>query len=225
MNEVIRSFERPKKELLDAYQGMQAATLHEVLGKAGAMTHDIRPVWPGSFMCGSALTVQSRPGDNLMLHKAVSMAKPGDILVVAVDGFLEAGIWGEIITVAAMKKGIVGIVTDGSVRDTIPIKGLGFPMFCKGISMKGTTKQNPGKINNPVTIGDIVIHPGDIVLGDNDGVVVIPLQMARDVLAAAQKKEEVESNVISRIRQGECTMDILGFNEAYIRLNLTEGKG
>ena len=224
MYEVIRNFKRPDKELLEAYQGMQAATLHEVMGKAGAMTHDIRPAWPGSFVCGSALTVQSRPGDNLMLHKAVSMAQPGDILVVAVDGFLEAGIWGEIITVAAMEKGIVGIITDGTVRDTMPIKSLGFPMFSKGFSMKGTTKQNPGKINNPITLGGVVIHPGDIVLGDNDGVVVVPLSKAREVLEAAHKKEEAESDVIRRIRKGECTMDILGFNEAYLRLNLTEEK-
>jgi len=220
--EVIKNFERPDMELLEEYKSMQAATLHEVMGKAGAMTNDIRPAWPGSFLCGSALTIQTRPGDNLMLHKAVSLAKPGDVLVVTVDGYLEAGIWGEIITVAAMEKGITGIVTDGSVRDTMPIKTLGFPMFSRGISMKGTTKQNPGKINHPITLCGVVIHPGDIVLGDNDGVVVVPLKMARDVLEAARKKEKVESDVMDRIRQGECTMDILGFNEAYARLSLAE---
>lgn len=222
MYDIVKNFERPSKELLEEFSKMQAATLHEVMGKKGAMLSDIRPAWSGTFVCGSALTVQSRPGDNLMLHKAVSMAKPGDILIVTVDGYLEAGIWGEIITVAAMEKGIVGIVTDGSVRDTMPIKELGFAMFSRGISMKGTTKQNPGKINNPITLGGVVVNPGDIVLGDNDGVVVVPLKIVREVLEAAKNKEKAESDVMNKIREGGCTMDILNFNEAFARLGLKE---
>jgi 4-hydroxy-4-methyl-2-oxoglutarate aldolase len=181
---------------------MQAATLHEVMGKQGAMTSDIRPVWPGSFVVGSALTVKSRPGDNLMLHKAVSVAKPGDILVVDVDGYSEAGIWGEIITAAAQEKGIVGIITNGTVRDSMPIQRMSFPMFSRGLSMKGTTKMTPGTINHPVTVCGVTVNPGDIVLGDNDGVVVVPLEKAREVLAHAKQKETDEAEVIRRIRQG-----------------------
>ena len=139
MYDIIKNFKRPSSDLLEQYRSMQAATLHEVMGKKGAMTSDIRPVWSGTFVVGSALTVKSRPGDNLMLHKAVSIAHPGDILAVDVDGFTEAGIWGEIITIAAKQKGIVGIVTNGTVRDTMPIRTLNFPMFSRGVSMNGTT--------------------------------------------------------------------------------------
>ncbi len=222
MYQVVKKFTRPSAALLEAYKGMQAATLHEVMGKRGAMIHDIRPVWPGDFVVGSALTVKSRPGDNLMLHKAVSMANPGDILVVDVDGFQEAGIWGEIITTAAKMKGIVGIVTNGTVRDSMPIKDMDFPMFTRGLSMKGTIKLTPGLINNPITICGVNVNPGDIVLGDNDGVVVVPLADAEKILELAKKKEANEATVMERIRNGESTMDILGFQDAYNRLGLTE---
>lgn len=222
MYQVVKKYPRPSSELLEAYKSMQAATLHEVMGKRGAMLHNIRPVWPGSFVVGSALTVKSRPGDNLMLHKAVSIAKPGDILVVDVDGFQEAGIWGEIITTAAKMKGMVGIVTNGTVRDSMPIKDLDFPMFTNGLSMKGTTKMTPGLINNPITIFGVTVNPGDIVLGDNDGVVVVPLAEAEKVLELAREKEASEALVMERIRKGECTMDILGFRDAYNKLGLTE---
>ena len=224
MYDIIKNINRPSDDLLEQYRNMQAATLHEVMGKKGAMTSDIRPVWPGTFVVGSALTVKSRPGDNLMLHKAVSIAKPGDILVVDVDGYTEAGIWGEIITVAAMEKGIVGIITNGTVRDTMPIRDLNFAMFSRGMSMKGTTKQNPGYINHPITLCSILVKPGDIVLGDNDGVVVIPLEKAEEVLIAARKKESDEALIMERIRAGESTMDILGFNDAFYRLGLSEEK-
>ncbi len=222
MYDITKFYKRPGKELLDAYSCMQTATLHEVMGRKGAMDSDIRPVWPGTRVAGSALTVKCRPGDNLMLHKAVSIAKPGDILVVTVDGFLEAGVWGEIITVAAMEKGIVGIITDGSVRDTIPIRDLGFAMFSRGISMKGTTKQNPGIINGTISISGVVVNPGDIIVGDHDGVVAVPLAKAEEVLKLAIEKEKAEAAVMDEIRKGGSTMNILGFNDALARLGLSE---
>ena len=160
MNDIVKNFPRPDEGLLASYEDQQPATIHESMGKRGALSNDIRPAWFGTRLCGCALTVHCRPGDNLMLHKAVSMAKPGDVLVVSVDGFTEAGIWGEIITVAAMEKGIRGIVTDGGVRDTIPIHKLGFPMYSRGISMKGTTKTTAGTIGQPVVIGGVLVKIG-----------------------------------------------------------------
>lgn len=222
MADIIKNFQRADLALLKEYESMQAATLHEVMGKRGSMTGDIRPVWPGSFVVGTALTVQARPGDNLMLHKAVSIAKPGDILVVDVGGFTEAGIWGEIITVAAMEKGIVGIVTNGTVRDSMPIRELGFPMFSRGLSMKGTTKMTPGTIGHPVTVCGVQVCPGDVVLGDNDGVVVVPLAQAKEVLKLAREKEASEAAVMEKIRAGGCTLDLLGFRSALEHLNLSE---
>lgn len=222
MYDVIRHFPRPDKALVDALGKLQSATLHEAMGKRGALPHTIKPIWPGTALAGVALTVKSRPGDNLMLHKAVSLAQPGDVLVVDNEGFLEAGLWGEIITVAAMQKGILGLVTNGACRDTLPIRDLGFPVFCAGVSIKGTTKAVPGKINHPLAFDGVTIHPGDVIVADNDGVVVVPCEEAAQVLQAALTKEKTEAEIMRRIRAGGSTMDLLGFNEAYARLGLSE---
>lgn len=222
MFDVIKHYPRPDRALAEALGKVQSATLHEAMGKRGALPHTIKPIWPGMTLCGAALTVKSRPGDNLMLHKAVSLAQPGDVLVVDNDGFLEAGLWGEIITIAAMQKGIVGLVTNGACRDTLPIRELGFPVFCAGVSIKGTTKAVPGKINHPLSFEGVIINPGDILVADQDGVVVIPCGEAAQVLQAAQNKEKTEAEVIRQIRAGGSTMDLLGFNEAYARLGLSE---
>ena len=140
MDDIIKYFPRPEKTLVEALGKIQTATLHEAMSKRGAPPHTIKPIWPGMNLCGTALTVKSRPGDNLMLHKAVSLAQPGgDVLVVNNEGFLDAGMWGEIITVAAMEMAMVGIVTNGACRDTLPIQVLGLPVFCAGVSIKGTT--------------------------------------------------------------------------------------
>ncbi len=222
MDDVIKTVSRTDKALIEALGKIQSATLHEVMGKRGAFPHTIKPIWPEMTLCGSAMTVKARPGDNLMLHKAVSLAQPGDLLVVENDGFIEAGMWGEIITVAAMEKGITGLVTNGGVRDTVQIRQLGFPVFCAGVSIKGTTKSVPGKINHPVSFEGVIIHPGDIIVGDNDGVVVVPRAEAQKVLEAAQAKEAAEAEIIRKIRAGQSTMDLLGLQEAYQRLDLSE---
>lgn len=222
MYDVVKNFPRPDQALVEALGKVQSATLHEAMGKRGALPHYIKPIWPECNLCGVALTVKSRPGDNLMLHKAVSLAHPGDVLVVDNDGFVEAGLWGEIITVAAMQRGIVGIVTNGAVRDTVPIRELGFPVFCAGVSIKGTTKAVPGKINNPISFDGVTVNPGDIVVGDSDGVVIVPRTEAEQVLEAALAKDRSEAEVMRKIREGQSTMDLLGFNDAYRRLGLSE---
>ena len=222
MYDVIKNHPRPSQELLEAFSKLQPAAIHEAMGKRGALNSDIRPAWFGAHLCGSALTIKAAPGDNLMLHKAVSIAQPGDVLVVDMDGFTECGPWGEIITKAAMKAGITGIVTNGSVRDTEPIHDLGFPMFSRGCCMKGTTKMKAGKINNPIVIGNIQVNAGDIVVADNDGVVVVPLEEAEAVLKATQEKEAAEAKIMERVAAGECTMDILNIRATYEALGLTE---
>lgn len=222
MYDVVKNFPRPDRSLVEALGKVQTATLHESMGKRGAFPHYIRPVWPECTLCGVAFTVKSRPGDNLMLHKAVALARPGDVLVVDNEGFVEAGLWGEIVTIAAMQKGIVGLVTNGAVRDTRQIRDLGFPVFCAGISIKGTTKAVPGKINNPISFEGVIVNPGDIVIGDNDGLVAIPCGEAEQVLRAARTRETTEAEVIKKIKEGHSTMELLGFNEAYKRLGLSE---
>lgn len=198
----------------------EAALLHEALGKRGAMQHDVRPAFAGAKLFGRALTIRSAPGDNLMLHLALSIAQPGDVLVVTVDGFLEAGIWGEIATVAAQVRGVRGLVTDGAVRDTEMIAKMGFPIFSRGLSIKGTTKRQKGELNKPIVVGGAVVNPGDIIVGDADGVVVVPAGEVDAAIAKAHEIQQKEAGVMARLKQGDLTLDLLNMRPALKELGL-----
>lgn len=198
----------------------EAALLHEALGKRGAMNHDMRPAFAGAKVLGRALTIRSAPGDNLMLHLALSIAQPGDVLVVTADGFLEAGIWGEIATVAAQVRGVRGLVTDGAVRDTEMIAQMGFPIFSRGLSIKGTTKRQKGDLNKPIVVAGALVHPGDYVVGDADGVVVVPAGEVDAAIAKANEIREREADVMARLKKGELTLDLLNFRPALKELGL-----
>lgn len=198
----------------------EAALLHEALGKRGAMQHDVRPAFAGAKVLGRALTIRSAPGDNLMLHLALSIAQPGDVLVATVDGFLEAGIWGEIATVAAQVRGVRGLVTDGAVRDTEMIAKMGFPIFSRGLSIKGTTKRQKGELNKPIVVGGAVVNPGDIIVGDADGIVVVPAGEIDAAVAKAHEIQQKEAGVMARLKAGELTLDLLNMRPALKELGL-----
>jgi 4-hydroxy-4-methyl-2-oxoglutarate aldolase len=218
--DINRNVRRPDGAVVAALAKYQTAVIHEAIGKRGAFPHTVRPVWPESVVCGVALTVHARPADNLLIHKAVEMASPGDVLVVENGGFLEAGIWGEILTLAAMQKGIVGLITNGAIRDTVQIKALGFPVFSGGVSIKGTTKFAPGEINAPVYFEGVEVCPGDIIAGDNDGIVVIPYGIASEAVQLAGQKDVAEAKMMERVKNGESTMDILNLGEPFAALGL-----
>jgi len=222
MKPIITEVQRPSDELLQKFEGLTSALILEAMGKLGALTNDFKPVYHGARFFGCALPVKGYPGDNLMLHKAISIAKPGDVLVATVNGFTEAGLWGEIATEAAQAMGIRALVTDGAVRDTAEIAGLGFPVFARAISIKGTTKRQAGLINHPILIGGVMVEAGDIVIGDVDGVVVVPLKKAEAVLKRAQEIVEFETKVIEGIREGKLTIDLLGLRPALKELGLED---
>lgn len=222
MKPIITEVQRPSDELLQKFEGLTSALILEAMGKLGALTNDFKPVYHGARFFGCALPVKGYPGDNLMLHKAISIAKPGDVLVATVNGFTEAGLWGEIATEAAQAMGIRALVTDGAVRDTAEIAGLGFPVFARAISIKGTTKRQAGLINHPILIGGVMVEAGDIVIGDVDGVVVVPLKKAEAVLKRAQEIVEFETKVIEGIRKGKLTIDLLGLRPALKELGLED---
>lgn len=198
----------------------EAALIHEAMDKQGALSASIRPAYAGARVCGCALTVRSMPGDNLMLHKALSIAQPGDVVVATVGGFLEAGIWGEIASVAAIQRGVRGLVTDGAVRDVDAIAELGFPMFCGGLSIKGTSKCQKGAVNEPIVIGNVLIHPGDFIIGDTDGVVSIPRDRLEKTIDAARAIKTREADVMKRLSEGELTIDVLGLRDTLQKLGL-----
>jgi 4-hydroxy-4-methyl-2-oxoglutarate aldolase len=191
-------------------RALGAATVYEAQGAKGALDSGIKPIDPASRLVGPALTVDTRPADNLMLHYALLKAKPGDVLVVDAKGFLEAGPWGDVLTAAALKAGVAGLVIHGAVRDAEAIVATGFPVFCRGLSIKGTGKVHPGKVNVPVCIGDVLIRPGDIVVGDRDGLVIVSPDEVESVLASARAREAKEAGFRSAIEKGASTAELLG---------------
>jgi 4-hydroxy-4-methyl-2-oxoglutarate aldolase len=173
-------------------------------------------------VCGTAVTVKVRPGDNLILHKAIYVAKAGDVIVADADGFTEAGPWGEIMAVAALARGIAGLVISGSVRDAEAMQALGFPVFSCGLCIKGTEKTSLGLINHPLNLDNVTINPGDLILGDRDGVVVVKREESEEVFMKSMAREEKEKGIKERLRNGEATLDIYGFGEILKARGLTE---
>jgi 4-hydroxy-4-methyl-2-oxoglutarate aldolase len=225
MYDVIKHYPRVDKELIELYTRLgESASIHECMNKTGAMDSRMRPLWPGNRLCGVALTVQCRPADNIMLHKAIDMAQRGDVIVVCCGEYIEAGgMWGGMMTASAMTKGVAGLVTDSSVRDSILIKKLGFPVFSCGINIKGSTKALPGTINHTVCVCGVTVNPGDLIFGDNDAVVVVPREKAQEIYHLALSREQKEDVLLKRIQNGAgTTFDLLGFNKNYEKLGLSE---
>lgn len=192
---------------------LPAATLHEAGGRIGVMPSAIKPVIPGFRICGPAVTVQSPGGDNLWLHRALYVAQPGDVLVVHVSGAYDFGYWGEIMSSAARARQLGGLVIDGCVRDGSVLADFGFPVFARGLCIRGTGKDfgARGWINHPVLFDDLTVHPGDLIVGDTDGVVVIPRVRAADVVAAAVTREAKEADIVQRIDSGARTLEVYNF--------------
>ncbi|PHV29467.1 4-hydroxy-4-methyl-2-oxoglutarate aldolase [Janthinobacterium sp. BJB426] len=205
---------------LHALRQLGAATIYEAQGAKGALDSGIKPIAPGMRLAGPALTVDTRPADNLMLHYAMLKAQPGDVLVVDAKGFLEAGVWGDVFTEQAQRIGLAGLVIHGAVRDAAAMTEAGFPVFSRGLSIKGTGKHQPGRLNVTVTIGDVSIDPGDIIVGDQDGVVVVRRHEVDAVLQKSRQREEKEARFRQQIRDGATTVDLLGLEETLRRLAL-----
>lgn len=195
---------------LEMLKRLGSATIHEAQGQKGAIDSALRPIDPSVRLAGRALTVDSRPSDNLAIHYALTKARPGDVLVVDAKGFVEAGPWGDLLTLAAQKIGIVGLVIDGSVRDASTIMEMGFPTFSRGLSIKGTTKNQPGKVNVTVNIGGVAVNPGDIVVGDRDGLVVVMQDEVEQVIRLSLAREEKENGIRDAIAAGMSTVELLG---------------
>lgn len=192
---------------------LPAATLHEAGGRTGVMPPAIKPVSPAFRVCGPAVTVHSPGGDNLWLHRALYVAQPGDVLVVHVGGVHDYGYWGEIMSAAARARQLGGLVIDGCVRDGAILADFGFPVFARGLCIRGTAKDfgARGWINHPVLFNDLTVDAGDLVVGDIDGVVVIPRARAAEVVSAAVAREAKEADVIRRIDAGERTLEVYNF--------------
>lgn len=222
MPHVITRIQRPTPDLVQRFSQLSTATVHEAQGKLGAMSEDIKPIYPGMKVCGPAFTVLGHPGDNLILHKALAIAQPGDVLVVDMGGHTEGGYWGEMMATSAMARGIRGLVINGTVRDAAAMRDMGFPVFAKGISMKGTYKEALGFVNHPISCAGVIVHPGDLVLGDDDGVVVVPLGRLEEVLQKSLARDQHEDEVRRKLAQGITTLELMGLAEVLKRKGLEE---
>lgn len=194
-------------------RALSTATLHEAANKSGALPSAIKPTSNGFRLCGSALTVQSPGGDNLWLHRALDIAQPEDVLVVHVGGQYHHGYWGEIMSTAARVRRLGGLVIDGCVRDAELLEKIGFPVFARGLCIRGTGKDfgARGWINAPVLFEDVVISPGDLIVGDEDGVVCVAHARIDGVLAQARERDRLEEHILRRIEAGESTLDVYGW--------------
>lgn len=197
-------------EIIEHLADLGTATLHEAAGRIGALPGAIAPIARAMRLSGKALPVYAPEGDNLAIHRAIAMASPGDVLVVANGGTLFHGPFGDILALAAQKRGISGLVIDGAVRDSGSLIEMGFPVFARGISIRGTIKEDPGTVGVPVTIGGVIVHSGDVVVGDADGVVVLPSDNLGSLLEAARARITEENAIRARIKDDELTLDILG---------------
>ena len=188
-----------------------SATIYEASGLDCFLPATLRPAWPGAAIVGTALPVRTAAGDNLPLHLALEVATPGEVLVVDAAG-AAYGYWGEVLAVAAAERGVLGLVIDGGVRDTERLQELGFPVFSSAIALRGTAKDDPGSVGEPIRVGTAPVSRGDVVVADRDGVVVVPADQFDAVLVAARERQRKERAFLERIRAGELTLDIYGFS-------------
>ena len=201
--EIVKDIARVAPDVVQKASKFQAAILADVAGRRGTMNGRIAPVSPGMQLCGPAYTIEVRGGDNLMIHTAITLAKPGDILVIDGKADRTCALMGAIMINACKALRLGGVVMDGAVRDTLDLRELGFPVFSVGANPNGPTKFIPGRINHPISCGGIAVNPGDLILGDADGVVVIERDKAASLLEAAQKKVDDETARIAGIQQGK----------------------
>jgi 4-hydroxy-4-methyl-2-oxoglutarate aldolase len=196
--------------LLARAAARSTATLHEAAQKTGALPAAIKPLALSVRLCGPAFPVRSPGGDNLWLHHALYAARPGEVLVVDVSGTPEFGYFGEVMAVAAVARGLTGLVIDGGVRDAERMLAMNFPVFSRTPAIRGTIKdpRAPGSLGTAVRLGEVSIERGDLVCGDGDGVVVLPREKAADIIAAAERRDAEEEQIFARLRGGESTLDI-----------------
>ena len=217
---VYRNIQRAAPEAVERLSRFGVATVHEAMGRLGLMKPAIRPVWSGAAACGPAVTVLLQPGDNWMLHVAAELIRPGDVVVAACTADSTDGFFGDLLATSYRARGAKGLVIDGGVRDAKDLTAMGFPVFSRAIHAKGCARATLGSVNVPVVCAGAFVNPGDVVIADDDGVVVVPAASAMAVAEAAEARSANEDAKRERFAAGELGLDMYSLREPLARAGL-----
>ena len=217
---VVRKINRPPADVVRLLGELGVATVHEAQGRTGLMRPYMRPIYPAARLAAPAITVSCHPGDNLMIHAAVEVCSPGDVLVVAPLSESSDGMFGELLAVSCRAHGVVGLVMDAGVRDSADLIAMNFPVWSKAISAQGTVKATAGSVNIDIICAGALVHPGDVIVGDQDGVVVVPREDAVTVAGLAKQRQAKEVRSRERLGAGELGLDMYGLRSKLAELGV-----